>query len=435
MKTFKKITLTIIMIVFGFITVKAQVAININGADPDASAMLDVVSTTKGMLVPRMSQMRRDLIGTPAPGLLIYQTNNTPGFYFYNGTSWNLLIAGAISIDDLSDGKTGGNSVFLGTAAGANDDGTDNQNVAVGDSSLYSNTAGSANTATGYRALYKSKGGSNTAIGYQALYNDSIGYQNTAVGYHALKSNKTGSSNIAIGIQSLDVNTSGFSNVAIGFSALGSNETGSMNTAIGNSALLFNTASKNTAIGHSALLRNTTGTGNTAIGYKANKDNNTGSNNTIIGYEASMGTDWNPHPKQNNVIIGYQAGYNVGNGSDANIFIGYQAGYNETGNNKLYIENSNSSSPLIGGDFSADEVYLNGDVEINGDVGISTSAPTAKLDVNGSTGYDQLRMRTSYTPTGPGDSNGNMGDIAWDENYIYIKTSACCWKRAAIVAW
>jgi hypothetical protein len=67
-------------------------------------------------------------------------------------------------------------------------------------------------------------------------------------------------------------------------------------------------------------------------------------------------------------------------------------------------------------------------------VGIGTSSPTAKLDVNGSTGYNQVRMRTSYTPTGTSDTNGNVGDIAWDNNYFYVKTNAG-WKRAALSTW
>ena len=67
-------------------------------------------------------------------------------------------------------------------------------------------------------------------------------------------------------------------------------------------------------------------------------------------------------------------------------------------------------------------------------VGMGTTSPTATLDVNGSTGYDQVRMRTSYTPTGSADANGNVGDIAWDDDYMYMKTSAG-WKRAALSAW
>jgi len=73
-------------------------------------------------------------------------------------------------------------------------------------------------------------------------------------------------------------------------------------------------------------------------------------------------------------------------------------------------------------------------VASNGKVGIGTTTPTAKLDVNGSTGYNQLRLRTAYTPTGISDANGNVGDITRDDNYVYVKTSAG-WKRASLTTW
>jgi len=69
-----------------------------------------------------------------------------------------------------------------------------------------------------------------------------------------------------------------------------------------------------------------------------------------------------------------------------------------------------------------------------GNVGIGTSTPTAKLDIEGLTGYEQLRMRKPYTPSGTSDSNGNIGDMAWDNDYIYIKTNSG-WKRAALSTW
>lgn len=64
------------------------VSINTDGSNPDNSSMLDVKSTSKGILIPRMTQSQRNLISSPATGLLIYQTDNTIGFYYYDGSIW-----------------------------------------------------------------------------------------------------------------------------------------------------------------------------------------------------------------------------------------------------------------------------------------------------------------------------------------------------------
>ena len=69
----------------------SQNNIGINTTTPDASAALDVQSTTQGMLIPRMNASQRGLIATPATGLLVYQTDAPTGFYFYDGTNWTLL--------------------------------------------------------------------------------------------------------------------------------------------------------------------------------------------------------------------------------------------------------------------------------------------------------------------------------------------------------
>ncbi len=69
----------------------AQIGINTDGSAPDASAMLDVVSTDKGVLIPRLTQIQRNAIASPATGLLVFQSDNTPGFYYYNGTTWNFV--------------------------------------------------------------------------------------------------------------------------------------------------------------------------------------------------------------------------------------------------------------------------------------------------------------------------------------------------------
>jgi hypothetical protein len=212
----------------------------------------------------------------------------------------------------------------------------------------------------------------NTAIGIGALNANTPGYSNTAIGYNALYSNTTGFCNTASGNKALYSNTEGGYNTANGFMALYNNTEGNWNTAGGYGALYFNsTGSRNTTSGHQALFNNSTGSYNVGIGYESNYYNQAGANNTIIGYQAGRGTS--AHDKSGNV------------------FIGYQAGYNETGSNKLYIENSNSGSPLIGGDFSTDELYL------NGNVGIGTASPGAELDVAGKTITSQLQVGTSTT--------------------------------------
>jgi uncharacterized protein (TIGR02145 family) len=87
----KRLFLTGTMVLISMLSLElySQVGINTDNSAPDNSAMLDVKSTSKGMLVPRMTKAQRDAIGSPATGLVIYQTDNTPGFYYYSGTNWS----------------------------------------------------------------------------------------------------------------------------------------------------------------------------------------------------------------------------------------------------------------------------------------------------------------------------------------------------------
>lgn len=62
--------------------------VGIGTSTPAASAILDVTSTEKGVLIPRMNKIQRDAISSPTEGLLIYQSDNIPGFYYYSGTNW-----------------------------------------------------------------------------------------------------------------------------------------------------------------------------------------------------------------------------------------------------------------------------------------------------------------------------------------------------------
>lgn len=69
-----------------------SLSINTDGSAANASAILDVKSTTQGMLIPRMTAAQRTAI-TGVAGLLVYQTDAPAGFYFHNGSVWVSLNA------------------------------------------------------------------------------------------------------------------------------------------------------------------------------------------------------------------------------------------------------------------------------------------------------------------------------------------------------
>jgi len=118
--------------------------------------------------------------------------------------------------------------------------------------------------------------------------------------------------------------------------------TGSANTFIGRAAGYYNTGYYNTFLGDSAGYSNTTGHYNTFLGDYAGVSNTTGNYNTFLGDYAGYSN-----------TTGYR-----------NVFLGYQAGYNETGSDRLYIHNSDSTSPLIYGDFNGRTIQINGSLNI-----------------------------------------------------------------------
>jgi len=63
-------------------------AINSSGAAADPSAMLDVSSNNRGVLIPRMSEVERTSIINPARGLMVYQIDNSEGFWYFDGAAW-----------------------------------------------------------------------------------------------------------------------------------------------------------------------------------------------------------------------------------------------------------------------------------------------------------------------------------------------------------
>jgi hypothetical protein len=270
--------------------------------------------------------------------------------------------------------------------------------VAIGDSALFnigngatSSLHGRKNTAIGSKAMYSTTTGFlNTSIGEKSMYSNVSGFQNTAIGQLTMYSAKDGISNTALGNEAMYSDTSGINNVALGFKALYSQIDANNNTAVGSYAMFKDSSGfSNTAVGRSSLYQNKSGTTNVAIGGNALSSITAGSRNIGIGYSAGSGT-----------VLHTKSG---------GIYIGYYAGYSETADNRLYIENSSSDTPLIYGEFD------NNILTVNGQLGIGTKTPIGSLHVVG--GDDTDLVSGGYIMLG---SPGNRS-IAIDDNEIQAR--------------
>lgn len=195
-------------------------------------------------------------------------------------------------------------------------------------------TIGDQNTAYGFASLrYLTSGSWNTAIGEYAGWEHSTADGNTFVGIQAGMTVKTGSYNVGIGSSVMRQSSPG----------------GSYNTAIGSEALKFiggsdGSAISNVAVGAYALHISDYGKRNVAVGRDAGKDVSSGNDNVLIGYRAGESL-W---AGTGNVFIGSQVG------SDASL---------QDENDLLMIDNSNTLTPLIQGDFSTNEIVVNGSLQ------------------------------------------------------------------------
>jgi hypothetical protein len=228
----------------------------------------------------------------------------------------------------------------------------------------------------------------NTSFGDLTLISNTTGDANSAIGYRALSANTVGGGNTAIGLNSLRFNTQGNFNTSIGWASMSANISGVENTALGAQSLDSNTTGNyNVSIGSRVLSNNTTGQYNTAVGMQAMGNNESGTNNTALGYAAGIGATG---ASSNNVYIGNRAG------PSSAIAI----------NNKLYISNDNGT-PLIGGDFAAKTVSIDGSLTATKFI-LPADAPATMT------------------------STGVVGEIRYDANFIYICIATNSWKRAPI---
>jgi hypothetical protein len=434
----------IIIMIFGMALpgphISGQVAINADSSPADSSSMLDVKSSTLGILVPRMTQAQRIAIVKPANGLLVYQTDNTSGFYYNSGsktdTAWKYLgiVSGPVSdsawclygnegTDDLGNTL----DIFLGT--------TDNQDLVIktnsterlrlkaeGDRLLPNpdNALDLGSTDYAFRNLYLSgkimlddtvfidnPGTKATFIGFTGN-SANTGYNNTFLGYHAGKTNTSGYDNLFTGVESGTANSTGFCNSASGFQSLYSNTSGWNNSGFGYGSLYTNSSGMdNSAMGVGALYSNTSGNKNSALGYSALYSNTTGDSNVAIGYLSNVSAG----NLSNVVVIGSGAvattsdQVRLGNSYAKSLFCmgAYTSTTTEVPN--LYVSNAGQiirstysggggggGSNLSGtGDpgeltFWTTDSTLSGDTKLfydtlNNRLGIGTNAPTQQLDI------------------------------------------------------
>ncbi len=354
--------LSIVIVTLFATAAKAQLKIGDNPNTIIASSALEIESTDKGVLIPRMTKAQKNAIATPSTGLLVFQ--NAPdsvGFHYYNGTEW-------VWLQNSAEGwSTNGNnnitaSNFLGTInnqalkfkvfnqeAGIVDSTT--ADVALGFGALKTAHSGPgfyANNAFGFGAGQKLNSGyGNVAIGRHALSNTGASIQNIAIGdsamgnaiasqtaiaigYQALKNYNginSNTHNIAIGylsqsaINSPAASNYNYFNTSIGGYAMANNVSGNNNTAIGISALRNNVStSEHIAIGYNTLINHTSNNYNVAIGNRAMESDTSGFFNVAIGVEA-LSTEKN---SESNMAIGFRSLKLLQNGS-ANTAIGVGA--------------------------------------------------------------------------------------------------------------
>jgi len=263
----KKLTVTLIF----FISFSMYSQVGIGTETPNSSAILDISSLNKGLLIPRMTDSQKNGISSAAQGLLIYRTDggsSDQGFYYKDNWWWKIL-----SSNDNKSFPIGGYKI------GISDKGTDNVIFSTASFAYGSGAAGTNNVAIGPMVLSSSNGSGNVAVGSNAMRQG----QNGAI--------------------------HGDYNTGIGFRALSNGDDGSYNTAIGASSIESTSGSNNSALGYRTLVINSTGTNNTALGYLAGDTNTTGSNNTLIGSSADVSSN----NLSNAIAIGYNATVNASN--------------------------------------------------------------------------------------------------------------------------
>jgi hypothetical protein len=325
-------------------------------------------------------------VGYQALTALTTGTGNTAVGYQADNLTTDGTNNTTLGYQATSNGTSVTNATALGYASIAS-----NNSVAVGSSSNAGNTVGrsvaigalaEARTydivAVGYNSGPRGGGNPSSSIFIGNYAGNSAGGnglgQRVVIGAGACSTNGGGRYSIYIGDQAgrFGSTNNNQSNVMIGANAAYNHGSTTNSVGIGHNSMNGADTTGSIAIGWSSNAGDANY--NIMIGYQAGNNSLLGGNNTMIGHQSGLAlTTVNG---ANNVALGYQAGTALTEGGN-NVLIGYQSGSTlTTESNKLYIENSNSATPLIYGEFDNDLVRINGDFEVTGGIKIEKTSNT-----------------------------------------------------------
>lgn len=349
-------------------------SIGLGTTSPDASSLLDMTSTARGFLMPRMTTVQKNAIGTPATGLLVY--DSTLGlFSYYTGAAWASLDTGT------NDWTQGGNAYGTTGTIGTTDTNvmsfiTNNVVRMSLSASASSLTIGTAGATQGSLLLSGATSGAVTitTAGAAGTWTLTLPANDGDSGQF-LQTNGSGTTSWATVTQTFWSLTGNASTVD-GTNFIGTTDDIPFNIKVNNqkSGRIDNTKS-NAFFGYLAGNAISTGTGNAAFGDKALGLNATTNNNTAIGVQALYNT-----VAASNTALGQNALFTNTSGTQS-VGLGFEAGYYETGSSKLFIDNARRASEadgrikaLVYGLFDA--AVANQTLRLNASVGVNT-APIA----------------------------------------------------------